>query len=55
MRNAHISEVWASGLQQFSYSVSVLHTLTSIASLAVDAFFRSAANSPIPIHKEAVT
>lgn len=33
----------------------ILSALTSIASLAVDAFFGSAANSPIPIHKEAVT
>lgn len=33
----------------------LLLSLTSVASLAVDAFFRGAANSPVPIHEEAVT
>ncbi|TNN66113.1 hypothetical protein EYF80_023591 [Liparis tanakae] len=32
-----------------------VRTLTGVASLAVDAFFRNAANSPIPVHEEAVT
>lgn len=32
-----------------------MSALTSVSSLAVDAFFRSAANGPVPVHKEAVT
>lgn len=31
-----------------------LLSLASVASLTVDAFFRRAANSPVPVHKEAV-
>lgn len=38
-----------------THGVLTLHTRTCISSLAIDAFLRGAADSPVPVHKEAVT